>query len=227
MHVCSIQALTSLALSSLVKPPTPGRLWEGCQSSDKASAYTASHAFCSPQLPLNNLHFRSAKHSRKRTLASTAALPDRTALCMLGQHRSMTPQLNQHTSTTVPVKSEQQIYKLQHPTPLLHSSRVPFRLRSAFCPKQQHHQSLHRTSGTAHALTASAQQPITAVPRLQTGNEHLDGKLKIIGAACHHTSCAHTLPQQACIAGVDLYLNTQTRNNSLHVCAKLLSKLHQ
>lgn len=220
MLVCSIQALISLALSFLVRPPTPGPSWEGCQSSDKAAAYTASHAFCSSQLPLNHLRFRSAKQkaSDNPCIRGGAA---RIALCRLSQQCSMPPQLNQHTSTTVPVKSEQQSYKLQHTRPLQHSSRVPLRLRSGFGPKQQHGQALHRASGTAHALTASAQQPITAVPRLQTGNEHLDGKLKIIGAASHHTCYAHTLPQQACIAGPDLYFHAQPCNNSLHLCAEL------
>ena len=40
----------------------------------------------------------------------------------------------------------------------------------------------HATApGHAASLIAAAQQPIAAVPKQQTGNEHLDGKLKIIG----------------------------------------------
>ena len=35
--------------------------------------------------------------------------------------------------------------------------------------------------GHAASLIAAAQEPIAAAPKQQTGNEHLDGKLKIIG----------------------------------------------
>ncbi len=40
----------------------------------------------------------------------------------------------------------------------------------------------HATApGHAAGLIAAAQEPIAAAPKQQTGNEHLDGKLKIIG----------------------------------------------
>lgn len=116
----------------------------------------------------------------------------------------MIPQLNQHTSNICPVNSQQQSYKLRSLSLLQHSPRVHFRLRSPAGPRQQH-QSQHGTSGTAHALTASAQQPITAVPRLQTGNEHLDGKLKIIGVGNRGSSAVGRLIQNGKVSGAEMW----------------------
>lgn len=178
--VCSIQALTSLAPSFLVKPPIPAPSWEECQTSDHTHPQTdTAHALASPHQLLNTsaVSYLYSTHRQQ-------PLHPATELCMpahstLMQQHSMTSVLNHQPYP--PVQPQLQNQMLQLLSCLHHRRKVHHRLRSTHSSKQQP-RSQHRTSGTADACTTSAQQPITAVPRLQTGNEHLDGKLKIIGA---------------------------------------------
>ena len=74
----------------------------------------------------------------------------------------------------------QTAHSLQH-RPRKHRHRLYAQFQSA-------HDTMQRAAGqhaTAPSHTASliaaAQEPIAAAPKQQTGNEHLDGKLKIIG----------------------------------------------
>ena len=81
MPVCSIQALTFLAPSFLVKPQTPAPSWEACQGNDQAVTDTAAHALPLPQ-PLLNItatFLLSGKH-QSTAFALSDCVPQDSAL---------------------------------------------------------------------------------------------------------------------------------------------------
>ena len=47
--------------------------------------------------------------------------------------------------------------------------------------KRQHRLISAAANAAVTVVASSANQPVAAAPRQQTGNEHLDGKLKVIG----------------------------------------------
>ncbi|DBA68374.1 hypothetical protein WJX79_000768 [Trebouxia sp. C0005] len=64
----------------------------------------------------------------------------------------------------------------------------------------------HATApGHAASLIAAAQQPIAAVPKQQTGNEHLDGKLKIIGVGNRGSSAVGRLIKNGKVSGAEMW----------------------
>lgn len=74
----------------------------------------------------------------------------------------------------------QTAHSLQH-RPRKHRHRLYAQFQSAHGMTQRAAGQHATAPGHAAALIAAAQQPIAAAPKQQTGNEHLDGKLKIIG----------------------------------------------
>ncbi len=87
-----------------------------------------------------------------------------------------------HCQRLLPARGSQ--HRLSH-----HRHRLHVQFQSAHS-RQQRPTGQHATApDLASAVTASAHQPVAAAPRQQTGNEHLDGKLKIIGKAVGFLQC--------------------------------------
>lgn len=74
----------------------------------------------------------------------------------------------------------QTAHSLQH-RPRKHRHRLYAQFQSAHDTMQRAAGQHATAPGHAASLIAAAQEPIAAAPKQQTGNEHLDGKLKIIG----------------------------------------------
>lgn len=88
----------------------------------------------------------------------------------------------------------QTAHSLQH-CPRTHRHRLYAQFQSAHDTMQRAAGQHATAPGHAASLIAAAQEPIAAAPKQQTGNEHLDGKLKIIGivslfftpSLCHYS----------------------------------------
>ena len=92
----------------------------------------------------------------------------------------MTALLAQHGCSFKAVHSQLPSSKPQLQRALGNRAKADPRFQYALASRLKH-DSQYCLPSAQTAVTASSQQPITEVPRLQTGNEHLDGKLKIIG----------------------------------------------
>ena len=68
--------------------------------------------------------------------------------------------------------------------------------RAKDTPKRQYRLLSAAAEAAVTVVATSANQPVAAAPRQQTGNEHLDGKLKVIGESHLLISCK-TLPKGA------------------------------
>ena len=96
-------------------------------------------------------------------------------------------------------KSLVSVHTPQHKT-RRHSNRLHAQFQPAHSRAQlatgQHSTALR----LAAAVPASARQPAAVAPRQQTGNEHLDGKLKIIGGSLASTLIISDLISLCCLS---------------------------
>ena len=196
--LCSTRALTFPAPSSLVKLPTPEPSWEACQSSDRL---TDKKTF--RQTECHHIRTQAqAQQKQQRDSCTTLYLFCYVQLRLIGcqlclyssrqkHYHNMTALLPQHSCGSYP--NQAQPHPRQLPACFGRRLRARSKLQPVFSAQQRHESPPQVASDITSAITASSQQPITAVPRLQTGNEHLDGKLKIIGTLCPPLSLAQHL----------------------------------
>ncbi|DBA92080.1 hypothetical protein WJX77_001940 [Trebouxia sp. C0004] len=98
----------------------------------------------------------------------------------------------------------QTAHSLQH-RPSKHRHRLYAQFQSAHDTIQRAAGQHATAPGHAASVIAAAQQPIAAAPKQQTGNEHLDGKLKIIGVGNRGSSAVGRLIKNGKVSGAEMW----------------------